>query len=113
MSDATTQPIVVLMTAANSEEATRIANWLVNHRLAACVQLVPEIQSIYRWQGKVARETEILLVAKTMSDKFDELERAVRDLHSYDTPEIVAIPATAVSAPYSEWLRTSLNIDDR
>jgi periplasmic divalent cation tolerance protein len=103
MSDAA-EPIIVLMTAANREEAVRIAEMLVSTRLAGCVQILPEIQSIYRWQGEVARESEVLLLAKTTSGRFAELDRRVRELHSYEIPEIVALPVTQVSAPYLQWL---------
>jgi len=77
---------------------------LVGAHLAACVQILPEIESVYRWQGRVERQAEVLLIAKTTMGKFDELEREVRALHSYDTPEIVAVPVTVGSAPYLEWL---------
>jgi periplasmic divalent cation tolerance protein len=97
-------PIVVLMTAGNREEANRIAEALVSARLAACVQILPEIQSVYRWQGEIARESEVLLLAKTTRASFAELDRAVREIHSYETPEIVALPVTAVSEPYLKWL---------
>jgi periplasmic divalent cation tolerance protein len=97
-------PIVVFMTAANGEEATRLADMLVGAHLAACVQILPEMESVYRWQGKVERQAEVLLIAKTTREKFDELEQEVRALHSYDTPEIVAVPIVAGSAPYLEWL---------
>ena len=100
--------IVVFMTAANREEAVRLADMLVGSHLAACVQILPEIESIYRWQGTVERQTEVLLTAKTVMSKFAELERAVRSLHSYETPEIVAVPMAACSAPYLEWLVTSI-----
>jgi periplasmic divalent cation tolerance protein len=96
--------IVVFMTAASGEEATRLADMLVGAHLAACVQILPEIESVYRWQGKIERSSEVLLLAKTTRGKFDELEREVRALHSYDTPEIVAVPVMAGSAPYLEWL---------
>ena len=97
-------PIVVFMTAANGEEATRLADMLVGAHLAACVQILPEMESVYRWQGKVERQAEVLLIAKTTRVKFDELEREVRALHSYDTPEIVAVPILTGSTPYLEWL---------
>ena len=97
-------PIVVFMTAASGEEATRLADMLVGAHLAACVQILPEMESVYRWQGKVERQAEVLLNAKTKRGKFDELEREVRALHSYDTPEIVAVPIVAGSAPYLKWL---------
>ena len=96
--------IVVFMTAASGEEASRLAEMLVGAHLAACVQILPEIESVYRWQGKIERQAEVLLLAKTTMGKFDELEREVRALHSYDTPEIVAVPVTVGSAPYLEWL---------
>ena len=97
-------PIVVFMTAANGEEATRLADMLVGAHLAACVQILPEMESVYRWQGNVERQAEVLLIAKTTRAKFDELEREVRALHSYDTPEIVAVPIVTGSVPYLEWL---------
>ena len=96
--------IVVFLTAANGEEATRLAEMLVGAHLAACVQILPEMESVYRWQGKIERSSEVLLIAKTTRGKFDDLEREVRALHSYDTPEIVAVPIVAGSAPYLEWL---------
>jgi periplasmic divalent cation tolerance protein len=96
--------IVVFMTAANGEEATRLAEMLVGAHLAACVQILPEMESVYRWQGKIERQAEVLLIAKTTIGKFDDLEREVRALHSYDTPEIIAVPVVTGSAPYLEWL---------
>jgi len=96
--------IVVFMTAANGEEATRLAEMLVGAHLAACVQILPEMESVYRWQGKIERQSEVLMLAKTTQGKFDDLEREVRALHSYDTPEIVAVPIVTGSAPYLEWL---------
>ena len=103
MSDA----IVVFMTAANGEEATRLADMLVGAHLAACVQILPEMESVYRWQGKIERQAEVLLLAKTTKDKFDDLEREVRALHSYETPEIIAVPVAFGSAPYLEWLESN------
>jgi periplasmic divalent cation tolerance protein len=96
--------IVVFMTAANGEEASRLAEMLVGAHLAACVQILPEMESVYRWQGKIERSSEVLLLAKTTRGKFDDLEREVRALHSYDTPEIIAVPIVAGSTPYLEWL---------
>ena len=105
MPDESSDAIVVFMTAANGEEAARLAEMLVGAHLAACVQILPEMESVYRWQGKIERQSEILLLAKTTREKFDELEREVRALHSYDTPEIIAVPVRAGSAPYLEWLK--------
>ena len=105
------QPIIVFLTAASVDEANRLADMLVDKRLAACVQIMPEMESVYRWQGKVERQREVLLIAKTLSSKFAELEREVVKLHSYETPEIVAFPLTAGSAPYLEWL--SANVSEK
>jgi len=100
--------IVVFMTAANRDEAVRLAEMLVEKRLAACVQILPEMESVYRWQGEVKREREILLLAKTVASRFDELESRVRAMHSYETPEIIAVPVTDSSAPYLGWLLAEL-----
>ena len=102
------EAIVVMMTAANGEEAARLADLLIGAHLAACVQILPEMESVYRWQGKIERQPEILLLAKTTLSKFEDLEREVRALHSYETPEIIALPIVAGSAPYLEWLTASL-----
>jgi periplasmic divalent cation tolerance protein len=102
------EAIVVLMTAANGEEAARLADLLIGAHLAACVQILPEMESVYRWQGKIERQSEILLLAKTVRSKFDDLEREVRALHSYETPEIIALPIVAGSTAYLEWLSASL-----
>lgn len=98
------EAIVVFMTSANADEARRIANALVERQLAACVQILPEIESVYRWKGEVQRDREILILAKTTAAQFDDLEKAVREIHSYDTPEIVAVPMSQVSEPYRAWL---------
>jgi len=103
--------IAVFLTAANREEARRLAEMLVDRRLAACVQIIPEMESVYRWQGKTERQTEVLLIAKTLSGKFAELETEVRQVHSYETPEIVAVPLVAGSGPYLDWLSASLTIE--
>jgi len=107
MPDDTADAIIVFMTASNGEEAARLADMLVGAHLAACVQILPEMESVYRWQGKIERAPEILLLAKTTKSKFEKLEREVRALHSYDTPEIIAVPVVAGSAPYLEWLNQS------
>ena len=92
------------MTAATAEEATRIADMLITQKLAACVQILPEIRSIYFWKDEVQREREVLLLAKTTRERFAELELQVRAIHSYETPEIIALPIAAASEPYLKWL---------
>ena len=113
MTEQASDAIVVFMTAANTEEASRIAETLVDKGLAACVQILPEMQSVYRWKGEIEKQPEILILAKTVKSKFGELETEVRALHSYDTPEIVATPLINGSRPYLEWLSSSLEANPR
>ena len=107
MAEVNSAAIVVLLTAGSQDEASRLAEMLVGAHLAACVQILPQMESVYRWKGAVHRAPEFLLLAKTTAACFDELEREVRSLHTYDTPEIVAIPITHISAPYFDWLASN------
>ena len=104
MSKSTIEGLVVFITASTGAEATRLAEMLVGAQLAACVQILPAMESIYRWEGVIERQTEVLLIAKTTVARYEELEREVRELHSYDTPEIVALPITRGSSSYLKWL---------
>jgi periplasmic divalent cation tolerance protein len=96
--------LTVFVTTANEEEAVRIAKILVTERLAACANMVSEVRSIYRWKGEIWDTQERLLIIKTRAALFPALEMRVRALHSYEVPEIVAIPIVAGSAPYLEWV---------
>ena len=96
--------VVVLVTAGSEEEATRIANALVGERLAACVNLVSPVRSIYRWQGAVEDAAEWLLVVKARAADFPALDARVRALHSYEVPEVLALPVYGGSADYLRWL---------
>ena len=107
MSSTNSAAIVVLLTAGSQEEAARLSEMLVGAHLAACVQILPQMESVYRWKGEVHRAPEFLLLAKTTSACFDDLEREVRALHTYDTPEIIALPVAHVSAPYFDWLTSN------
>ena len=107
-----TDAIIVFMTAGSADEAQRIANHLVSKQLAACVQVLPEIESVYRWKGEIQHEKEVLILAKTTAAQFDGLEKAVREIHSYETPEIVAVPMLAVSEPYRAWLNENVRARD-
>ncbi|HZH89056.1 MAG TPA: divalent-cation tolerance protein CutA [Pyrinomonadaceae bacterium] len=104
--------ITVMLTAGSREEAVRLAEMLVGSRLAACVQILPEIESVYHWKGEIRRDPEVLLLAKTTLARFPSLEREVRALHSYETPEIIALPVVAASAPYLEWLNATVSGSD-
>jgi periplasmic divalent cation tolerance protein len=108
MAGESSETIAVFMTAASADEAARLAEMLVAAQLAGCVQIIPEIQSVYRWQGRIEHAAEVLLIAKTVRAKFAALEREVLALHSYETPEIVAVPITAGSSAYLEWLVSSV-----
>ena len=98
------QPIVVLVTCGSEEEALKIANALVEEHLAACVNIISPIRSIYRWEGKIWDEKEWLLIVKTQSHRFGELEKKVKSLHSYAVPEIVSLPIVECSSSYINWL---------
>ncbi len=99
------EEIVVYITAANEEEAAKIARALVETRLAACVNIVKNIRSIYTWQGKVEDETEALMIVKTQKKHFGTLSAKVKELHSYSVPEIIALPIIEGSGDYLKWLR--------
>ncbi len=92
------------MTAGSEDQAVRIARALVEERLAACVNLVAPVRSIYRWGRAVEDEREFLLLIKTRKTLYPRLERRVRELHSYEVPEIVALAPAAGHQPYLDWL---------
>ena len=97
--------IVVLITAPNEEEGLRIARSLIETRLAACVNLVGGVRSIYSWQGKIEDDREVLMIAKTQRRLFPQLSEKVKELHTYSVPEIVALPIVEGSRSYLDWLR--------
>jgi periplasmic divalent cation tolerance protein len=98
----------VLTAAGSEEEAERISAALVERRLAACVQVVGPVASRYRWQGEVETAREWMCVAKTEAGRYAELEAAIRELHSYEEPEIVATPIVAGSRGYLDWVSASV-----
>ncbi len=98
-------PIVVIVTCGSEDEAAKIANALVESRLAACVNLVSPIRSIYRWEGKIWDEKEWLLIIKTQKQRFEELEERVKSLHSYSVPEIISLPIVEGSSSYLQWIK--------
>ncbi|HVI09512.1 MAG TPA: divalent-cation tolerance protein CutA [Candidatus Binatia bacterium] len=101
---------LVLTTAGSQEDAIKIARALVERGLVACVNVVPRITSIYRWQGKVEESDEVLLVMKTSAENFAAVRDEIRQLHSYDLPECIALSIEDGSAEYLEWLADSLKI---
>ena len=98
------EPIVVLITCGSEEEAVKISNALVEERLAACVNLISPVRSIYRWEEKIWDEKEWLLIIKTQRKRFQEIETRVKSLHSYSVPEIISLPIVEGSSSYLNWL---------
>lgn len=96
---------VVLVTAPDADVAARLARALVGESLAACVNLVPQIRSIYRWQGEIQDDAEVLLVIKTTEERMTALCERVSALHPYDLPEVLALPAAGGSGAYLDWVR--------
>lgn len=99
------EALIVFCTCASREEAERIASTLVDERLAACVNMLQGVHSIYRWQGAVERAEEVLLLIKTTPGQLVHLRDRLEAIHSYDTPEILAIPVAGGSERYLAWLR--------
>jgi periplasmic divalent cation tolerance protein len=100
--------VVVFCTVGQTQDVEALARALVEQRLVACVNVVPSVTSIYRWQGKIERDEERLLVMKTRADRFEELRAAIMARHSYEVPEIVAVPLVAGHAPYLAWIDESV-----
>lgn len=95
---------VVFSTFPSPDTAAEIARTLVDERLAACVNLVPSVRSIYRWQGQLCEEAETLAIIKTTSERLDALTVRLTALHPYEVPEVVAVPVTGGHAPYLAWV---------
>lgn len=95
---------VVVTTTDSEQEAERLARGLVEHRLAACVQIVGPVRSAFRWEGSVSVETEWQLVVKTAAARIDELTAWIAAEHSYDVPEVIAVPVVGGHAPYLQWV---------
>ena len=98
------QAMMVLTNMADMESARSLAATLVERRLAACVNLLPGVQSVYRWQGVVEQASEVTLLIKTTAGRYNELEQAIRQLHPYDLPELIALPIAAGLPGYLEWI---------
>jgi periplasmic divalent cation tolerance protein len=103
------EPIFVLCACGSEAEAAEIADQLVSNRLAACVNISAPVRSVYRWQGKMESAPEWLLTIKTERSRFDDLAAAIQAIHSYELPEIVALPITAGFAPYLKWITDSVH----
>ena len=103
--------IIVLTTTSNLEEAETLARKIVEAKLAACVQVLPPMQSFYFWEGEVRNETEHLLLIKTLPAKFAGLEKFIQANHSYDVPEIVALQSSEVAENYLDWMKNYFGLN--
>jgi periplasmic divalent cation tolerance protein len=102
-----TDAIVILSTVPDADKAAEIARTLVEEHLCACVNIVPGLRSIYRWEGKLSDDTEVLCIMKTARDRFDQVAARIKQLHPYSVPEIIALPIAKGFEPYLEWVRKS------
>ena len=100
--------IVIFITTSNKKEALKLVDVLIKGKLAACVNIVDKIESYFWWQGKMDKAKEVLLVVKSKKDKFAKIVRAVKGAHSYDCPEIIAIPIISGYKPYLNWINESI-----
>jgi len=100
-----TDILVVMVTTANQEEASRISDVVVGKRLAACASTIPTVQSTYWWDGKMVKDQESLVLIKTTAEKFPMLRDAIQKAHSYKVPEIIALSVCGGSLPYLEWVK--------
>ena len=100
--------LVILCTCADEDEALRIANAVVEARLAACVNVLPPLRSVYRWKEEIETAHEVLLLIKTTQERFSELRDEIARQHSYDTPEIIALPILGGSEKYLSWLQAQV-----
>jgi periplasmic divalent cation tolerance protein len=107
------QARVVLVTAATIDDAARLGRALVEERLAACASIMPGLRSIYRWQDAVQDEAEVLLIIKTTAAALDQLIVRVQALHTYDTPEVLALPVVGGSSTYLAWLYAQVGAQEQ
>jgi periplasmic divalent cation tolerance protein len=103
-----TDKIIVYVTTGKITEARKIARALVEKRLAACVNVIPKITSVYRWKDQLQIDEEYLLIIKTRRARFDDLRKCVESLHSYEVPEVIATPIVEGAANYLNWIEQSV-----
>jgi periplasmic divalent cation tolerance protein len=96
--------VVVMITASGEEEAARIGRELVEARLAACVNIIPSVRSLYRWEGSLQDDREVIMIVKSRKGLFDPLKEKVKELHSYEVPEILALPVVKGLDEYLSWM---------
>ncbi len=105
----TTDHIIVFCTCPDQDTAVKLAETLLDKRLAACVNILPALLSVYRWQDKLTRSAEVLLLIKTRASMFDAVQVTIRAAHPYELPEILAVPVSAVTEDYGAWMNANVN----
>jgi len=105
------EALLVLSTFPDQPKAIEVANAIVTERLAACANLIPAVRSLYRWEGELCDDAEVLVLLKTSADRFDDLRARIVELHPYDCPEVIALPVCAGHLPYLEWVNESTRKD--
>ena len=104
--------IVVFVTASTEEEATRICRAVVEEGLVACANIIPHIRSIYLWKGEICDEGEVLIIMKTRKERWKAIEKRVQELHSYEVPEVIALPIVEGSDTYLNWIKECTYLPD-
>lgn len=102
--------LIVLTTVGSEEQGNAISEELVHRNLAACVNIVPGVKSVYRWKGKIQQDEERLLIIKTTRAAFADVRRTIKELHSYDLPELLAIPLAAADDAVADWIRSVVRV---
>ncbi|MFL3028286.1 MAG: divalent-cation tolerance protein CutA [Candidatus Neomarinimicrobiota bacterium] len=103
----------IITTVSTEKEGRMIANELVQNKLAACVNIVPKVHSVYEWENQIQNDEELLLLIKTTKEREKDIYHTVESLHSYDTPELITIPINHGSQPYLQWLENSVQKIDK
>jgi len=103
--------ILIIITVPDAKSANKISAMLVEQRLAACVNTITGVTSLYRWEGELNSDEELILLVKTASDNFDKISMAVKSIHPYDLPEIIAVPVVAGFSPYLKWVKDESSDD--
>ena len=103
----------IITTVSTEKEGRMIANELVQNKLAACVNIVPKVHSVYEWENQIQNDEELLLLIKTTKEREKDIYHTVESLHSYDTPELITIPINRGSQPYLQWLENSVQKIDK
>jgi periplasmic divalent cation tolerance protein len=106
-------PLIVITSVAQTYDAREFAEELVSRRLAACVNILPQVYSVYRWEGKVEHDNEQILLIKTLDERIDELRNYIFDHHPYEVPEFIVVAIDRIEGPYGDWLIDATKIQDR